>query len=74
LSNIYGPSASAAKLPFITLWLNLDTSSFENWILAGDFNLYRNQENRSKPGGDLGEMQMFNNTINDLDLLEIPFN
>jgi len=53
--------------------MNFDTSSFDEWILAGDFNLIRIVENRNKPGGDHSKMQMFNNLISDLDLLEIPF-
>jgi hypothetical protein len=53
--------------------MNLDTSSFEDWALGGDFNLFRNPENRNKPGGDIREMCMFNEMITDLDLVEIPF-
>jgi len=41
--------------------------------LGGDFNLIRHPENRNKSGGDLGEMNMFNELITDLDLIEIPF-
>jgi len=29
--------------------MNFDTSSFDEWILAGDFNLIRIVENRNKP-------------------------
>ena len=50
-----------------------DTSNFEDWLLAGDLNLIRQQENRNKPGGDFSEMQMFNDLILDLNLVEIPF-
>lgn len=73
LSNVYGPSHSAGKLAFVTWFLNLDTSTFEDWILAGDFNMYRSIDDRNKPGGDAGEMQMFNSLISDLELVEIPF-
>jgi hypothetical protein len=59
LSNIYGPSHAAGKLAFVTWFLNLDTSTFDDWIIAGDFNMYRSVEDRNKPGGDAGEMQMF---------------
>jgi hypothetical protein len=42
-------------------------------VLGGDFNLIRQPENRNKSGGDLSEMNMFNEVISDLDLVEIPF-
>ena len=48
LTNIYGPSVSSEKLAFITWLINLDTSTFDEWILAGDFNLIISAENRSK--------------------------
>jgi hypothetical protein len=73
LSNIYGPSRSPEKLAFVTWLINFDTNAFENWLLAGDFNLFRSPENRNRPGGDVNEMAMFNSLILDLDLLEIPF-
>ena len=73
VSNIYGPSQPAQKLPFITWLMNLDTDSYQNWVLGGDFNLIRSPENRNKPGGDLGEMNLFNEMISDLDHVEIPF-
>lgn len=61
------------KHGFITWLMNFDTSEFENWLLAGDFNLYRQAENRNKPGGNLAEMNMFIELISDLDLTDIPF-
>lgn len=73
LTNIYGPAHSSGKLAFITWILNLDSSSFDDWLLTCDFNLYRGPDNRNKPGGDHSEMQLLNNTIIDLDLINIPF-
>lgn len=73
VTNIYGPSHSELKDAFITWLMNLDTSTFDNWVLGGDFNLYRSPADKNKPGGDVGEMDMFNNLIADLDLVEIPF-
>ena len=61
------------SVAFTTWFLNLDTGSFDDWILAGDFNLYRSMEDRNKPRGDSGDMQMFNNLISDLELVDIPF-
>lgn len=38
-----------------------------------DFNLIRTPENRNKPGGDVNEINLFNEAISDLDLVDIPF-
>lgn len=73
VSNIYDPSHSVEKLGYVTWLVNLDTSDFDLWIIGGDFNLIRHPENRNKPGRNLGEMNMFNELITDLDLVEIPF-
>lgn len=73
LSNVYGPSHADGKMAFITWFLNFDTTAFEDWLIVGDFNLYRSVDDRNKPGGDAGDMQMFNNLISDLDLVDIPF-
>lgn len=73
LSNVYGPSNAAGKLAFITWFLNLDYSSFDEWIIAGDFNLYRSIEDMNKPGGDPGDMNLFNDFISDMELVDIPF-
>lgn len=42
-------------------------------LIAGDFDLYRSVEARNKPGGDSGDMQLFNDFISDLELVDIPF-
>jgi len=42
------------KVVFVTWLINLDTSYFDNWILAGDFNQYRSMEDRSKIRGNFG--------------------
>lgn len=65
LSNVYGPSNATGKLAFITWFLNLDYSDFEEWIIAGDFNLYRSAEDRNKPGGDANDMSLFNDFNSD---------
>jgi len=53
--------------------MKFDTNDFDDWIIARDFNLIRYPENRNIPGGDLSEMNMFNELISDFDLVEIPF-
>lgn len=52
--------------------MNLDISTFEDWLLVGDFNLYRSVEDRNKPGGDIGYMQMFNDLTSNLELVDLP--
>lgn len=39
----------------------------------GDFNLIRCPDNRSRPGGNLGDMMLFNDMIHNLDLVDIAF-
>lgn len=39
----------------------------------GDFNFIRSPEDRNKPGGHVGDMLVFNDIIQDLDLVEIAF-
>jgi len=73
VSNIYGPASSPQKLSFVTWLMNFDTVIFEDWVLGGDFNLIKHSENRNKPGGDITEMNMFDELIADLNLVEIPF-
>ena len=63
ITNIYGPSQSNQKQAFATWLMNFDTSEFDDWLLAGDFNLIIQPENRNKPGGDMSEMNLFNGII-----------
>lgn len=53
--------------------MNLDTADYDDWLLARDFNLIRGPDNKNKQGGDLSEMNMFNELISDLDLAKTPF-
>lgn len=50
----------------------LDINLEEDWIILGDFNLYRYPENRNREGADINEMFLFNSTISHLGLIEIP--
>lgn len=73
VTNVYGPVSSLEKAAFVTWLMNFNTSNFDDWVLGGDFNLIRHSDNRNRPGGEFGEMNLFNNLIADLDLVEIPF-
>jgi hypothetical protein len=52
--------------------MNFDTVIFEDWVLGGDFNLIKHSENINKPGGDITEMNMFDELIADLNLVRYP--
>ena len=43
-----------------------------NWLVVGDFNLYRSPNHRNKPGDDHLEMYLFNEAISALGLFELP--
>lgn len=73
LTNIYGPSSSQDKAAFINWLYNFDLTSLDDWILVGDFNLIRSLSDRNKPGGNVGDMLLFNDLIQHLDLVDIPF-
>jgi hypothetical protein len=47
-------------------------SDMTNWLLVGDFNLYRSPSNRNKLGADHAEMFLFNEAISTLGLVELP--
>lgn len=54
-------------------WIkSVDIDQEEDWIILGDFNMYRYPENRNMPGADIANMFMFNNIISFLGLIEIP--
>jgi hypothetical protein len=42
------------------------------WIIMGDLNLIRSPDDRNKPRGDIKGMLLFNETISNIGLLEIP--
>lgn len=71
LSNIYGPSSSVEKVAFISWLYNFDVNILEDRILLGDFNLIRSSSDRNKPGGDVGNMLLFNDLIQHLDLVDV---
>lgn len=73
LLNVYGPCTSEGKRESITWLKGIDINIFEeDWIILGDFNLYRYPENRNRDGADYNEMFLFNSAIGHLGLTEIP--
>lgn len=43
-----------------------------DWLIVGDFNLYRNPEDRNHEGANIPDMLMFNEAISTLGLIELP--
>lgn len=42
---------------------NVQMPDSVNWLIVGDFNLYRNPEDRNRSGADFSEMLLFNEAI-----------
>lgn len=73
LTSIYGPANPVDKAAFIYWLYHFDTTEFEEWILAWDFNLIRSLEDKNKPGANLNDVMVFNDMLQNLDLVDIPF-
>jgi len=43
-----------------------------DWLIVGDFNLYRNPEDRNREGANYSDMLKFNDAISSLGLIELP--
>lgn len=62
----------SGKRDFINWFKNIHMPDSVNWLLVGDFNLYRSPADRNKPRGDHVEMYIFNEPISALGLVELP--
>jgi exonuclease III len=51
LVSVYGPCQGELKDRFASWLYNLHITVGSNWLLLGDFNFIRSQDNRNKPGG-----------------------
>lgn len=71
LTGVYGPSASDDKLAFINWLKDIQMPQDVDWMILGDFNLIRRQEDRNRPGDSLSEILLFNDSISSLGLNEI---
>jgi hypothetical protein len=72
LSNIYAPRTHAGKRDFLNWFKNVQMPDMTNWLLVGDFNLYRSPSDRNKSGTNHAEMYLFNEAISALGLVELP--
>jgi hypothetical protein len=71
LTNIYRPCLADGKREFLEWFQQIQMPEDVDWMIVGDFNLMRKQEDRNKDEGDLTKMFMFNNAISALGLIEI---
>jgi exonuclease III len=72
LTNVYAPCTSEGKMAFLNWFKHIEMPDEVKWLIVGDFNLIRSQENRNKPGGNIQEMLAFNDAISNLRLVELP--
>jgi hypothetical protein len=72
ITNIYAPCTPQGKIDFLNWFYNINMPSNKLWLIVGDFNLIRRQEDRNKAGGDINLMLKFNEAISNLDLVEVP--
>ena len=69
---VYGPCQGMLRDNFVSWLYNIHIPVDSNWLLLGDFNFIRSEENRNRPGGNLNDMFIFNEIIGHLGLLELP--
>lgn len=72
LTCVYGPCTAEGKLLFLDWLKQIQMPAGVDWILLGDFNLMRSEENRNRVGANHNEILLFNEAISELGLNEIP--
>jgi len=72
LITVYGPTKEPARLNFVSWLYSQEILLEDHLLLLGDFNFYRTSSNRNKPGGNAGDMLVFNDIIHTLGLVELP--
>jgi len=56
LTSVYGPCDAEGKVAFINWFENIQMPDEMEWLVVGDFNLYRKPEDRNRPGGNISDM------------------
>jgi hypothetical protein len=69
---VYGPCKGIERDNFISWLYNLTILVDSLWLLLGDFDFIRSDENRNRPGGDVNDMFIYNDIIGHLGLIELP--
>ena len=72
LTGVYGPQNDRDKINFLAELKDLRLMNELPWLLMGDFNLFRSATDTTSGSINLGTMLEFNNTIQFLELMDIP--
>ena len=69
---MYGSSRGINRDLFVNWLYDFELDDDELYLLVGDFNFYRNSENRNKPGRNFNDILIFNVIIKKMELIELP--
>jgi hypothetical protein len=72
LTTIYAPCTPLGKREFLEWFKEIQMPDEIDWLIVDDFNLMRKLEYRNREGADLNEIFLFNEAINNLNLIELP--
>lgn len=72
VTNVYAPTNHADKPLFLHELASIAATIQEQCVIMGDFNLTREPVDKNNGNFNFREAQLFNDTINSLELLEIP--
>lgn len=72
LTSVYGPCDNEGKEAFMNWFENIQMPEDVDWLVLGDFNLYRKPEDRNRLRGNVADMLLFNSAISALGVVEIP--
>jgi exonuclease III len=56
LITVYGPTREPARTNFVSWLFSLDIAPEDQFLILGDFNFYRTNSNRNRPGGNTNDM------------------
>jgi hypothetical protein len=72
VTNVYAPSDHRNSPLFLSSLSDLAPSFTGPWLLAGDFNLVRSQQDKNTTVSNPALISAFNDKINEIGLLELP--
>lgn len=55
MANVYAPCTPAGKRNFLLWFKRIQMPDTIDWLVVGDFNLYRNPDDRNKPTADYAD-------------------
>ena len=72
ITNIYAPSSRSLKLAFLDELASIAQPDDTPWLIAGDFNLIRFPSEKNNTAFRPAEANAFNQTLDNLALIELP--